>query len=200
MDDNSIEYIVKKKVIRDCFELDNIKKGRDLLYKLYLKEYHMISDIEQKRLILYNLIVAEKLLKNNQAVKVYSEILKTDMDNVKNYNLLYTKQYCWMLSFFLDSHKEELSKNDLLNLYTFSYEYYKNIESDMDMLNAKFNIELINNNFNNVLEIIKNIHNKSNDKRYKSVLIQMLDDIKLINIVLYKKVLVLINNNNYIVS
>jgi hypothetical protein len=193
--EDEIEDIIRNKVFIGCFGRGEFKRGKEILRKLYFQYYPILDNFETRRMILYNYIVGERMDTNIESViKKYSEQLKNDMDNEPNYKEMNTKEYCMMLAYYCDTHKKELGDVELISIYTFSYEYYKKIGSEIDMLNAKFNLALIKRDFKIVFEIIKGIHN-SNDKIYKAVLSQILNDIKNTSNEIYEQSLKIINNS-----
>ena len=162
------------------------------LKKLYMKLYNKLTDIEDKRLILYNLICAEYENGDLESVRLHSEQLKKDMDMV-NYKKDKPFLYANMLTYYIDSHSN-LSYDKVLEINKFYYDLYKdydNPKSDkyLDYLNSKFNLNLFLGNFKAVLEVIKDmLYIQNNTTEYKSLYKQMLDDIKNKDIDLYNEV------------
>lgn len=209
--------MIKKKTIKeivfgDIFEIwdnEGVEFARDKLKKLYLSKYDSLIDIEEKRLILHNLTVAEieigleKGLKVHEMsqVKFYSSILKNDMDNVKGYNegengCLYVR----VLINYIESHKKEMRKEELIEAYGLCYSIYekfedKNDNGHLNKLIAKFNLNLAKEKFTIVLEVLEDIlHN--NDTEYKKKSYEMIQDIKETNSLLYERVSFLLKENN----
>lgn len=194
--EDEIENKIRNEVFVGCFGRGEFNKGKKILQKLYYQYYPILDTFETKRMILYNYIVGERLDTNiEDIIKKCSEKLKNDMDNELNYKETNTKEYCMMLAYYCDTHKEELGKEELINIYTFSYNYYKKAGLEIDMLNSKFNLALTEKKFEIVFEIIKDIHN-SDDKIYQAVLSQMLNDLKNININKYIEIKVLLKKEN----
>ena len=162
------------------------------LKKLYMKLYNKLTDIEDKRLILYNLICAEYENGDLESVRLHSEQLKKDMDMV-NYKKDKPFLYANMLTYYIDSHPN-LSYDKVLEINKFYYDLYKDYDdpsSDkyLDCLNSKFNLYLFLGNFKAVLEVIKDmLYIQNNTTEYKSLYKQMLDDIKNKDIDLYNEV------------
>jgi hypothetical protein len=149
--ENEVELIIREEVFIKCFALNNkesIKRGRKILYRLYLQDYYKMDNMETKRLILYNLIYAERKLGNEHAVAEYTIQLKKDMDNTLNYKNEYQDKYCDMLSYYCDCEYIKISKEESLKCYQYSYRYFKDIYNNIDnstdiyirMMNMKFNI------------------------------------------------------------
>jgi hypothetical protein len=201
----TIKDIIFEDVFTKCFGLGRFKDGKVILQKLFYQYYNILDDFEEQRLILYNLMFAERMeartenkteyekKAHEEMVKVYSEQLKNDMDNIPNYKEDNPLNYCNLLMFYCDTHKEELSDEESTQYYTFLHDYYKKIGSDLEMQCARFNLALVQKNFDIIFEIIKDIGN-SDDKRYKSVLVQMLEDVKNIDNQKYNQITVIIEN------
>lgn len=193
---------IKYRVLIEIFKIwdyeeNGLEKARDELKKLYLKEYYKLHDIEDKRLILYNLAVAEKDLKNFESVKLYSKILKDEMDKVPNYKTGDTGcLYARMLMNYTESHKSELSKEELKGYYEFCYkvnEKYNDVKENgyLAKLIAKFNLSLLNENFNTVLEVVKDVIHNNINKQYAEALIGFKNDLKNVDEAFYEQVLLL---------
>ncbi|OSA95728.1 UNVERIFIED_ORG: hypothetical protein B2H93_04720 [Clostridium botulinum] len=199
--EEKIENEIRNKVFMGCFSNQNFDEGKAILYKYYLKYYTILNNFETKRLILYNLIVAERLTMNNDtAICNYVTQLKNDMDCIKNYKYEFTGEYCNMLSYYCDCKSIKLKKDELLKHYRFSYEYYntsyketKDIISYIHMKNMEFNIYKITKKFTKVLEVVEDLHKISHDIA-KAVLKQILEDIKMLNVDLYKESVNIIDN------
>lgn len=194
--EKKIEHTIKNKVFAECFAKGNFEVGAKILRKFFFQYYHIISCIEIKRLILYNLMWVEENYYNNLAiVKIYSERLKNDMDAIPNYKEEQADKYLSMLTCYLDSHKGEIDKKELIYIYEYGYNYYKKIGKTIEKLNFKYNLEITKKNFIEILNIIEDIHSNDIDMKYKVLLEQILKDIKEINIETYEKALKIIDIN-----
>jgi nucleoside diphosphate kinase len=202
---------IKKRVLGEIFDdWDNkgVEVARDKLKKMYFSEYDMLTYIEERRLILHNLIVAEIEIgrKNGlevyemSQVKFYTSILKNDMDNEIGYKegdnaCLYAR----VLINYIESHKKELTRKEIIEGYEFCYHIYENIEDKNDngylnKLVAKFDLNLAKENFSIVLEILEDIlHN--NNTEYEKKFNELIKEIKTVNELLYNKVLLLKQSN-----
>lgn len=200
--EEKIENEIRNKVFIGCFSARNEKKGKKILNKLYLQHYHSIKNIDTKKLILYNLIYAERSTTNNETViQKYVKELKCDMDKTPNYKNKKTGDYCDMLSYYCDCNLD-ISKEDLLKYYGFCYRYYKKlykidkkIQNFIYMNNMRFNISKIEKNFKKVLDVVKDLHNIEDVSiKAKVVLEQILEDIKRLDDTLYKASMNIIKN------
>jgi len=176
------------------------EQGRKILQKLYLKEYYTLDDMVTKRHILYRLIVAERLSDKGteEAVCKYVKQLKKDMDNTPNYKEKYKGHYIDMMSYYSDCEFIEMSNEELMNYYDYSFNYYKQLyEIDnsvtiyIRMVNMQFNISKLQKNFEIILNIIENLHNIP-DEKATSTLKQMLCDIENMDKQLYNESLKII--------
>lgn len=194
--------------IFDTWDNEGVEFARDKLKKLYLSKYDNLIDIEEKRLILHNLTVAEIEIgyKNNmklyemETVKMYTTILKNDMDKVQNYKTgenacLYVR----VLINYTECHKSELSKDELKKIYEYCYKVYEQYDDTnengyLNKLVAEFNLNLISENFNIVLKVLEDIlHN--NNAQYQEKFEELLNEVMETNSFLYKRVLLLKQNN-----
>ncbi|WP_252241599.1 hypothetical protein [Clostridium sp. ZBS18] len=201
--EDKIENEIRNKVFIGCFSRQNFDEGKAILYKYYLKYYTRLNHFETQRLILYNLIVAERMTTNNDtAICNYVKQLKKDMDNIKNYKNEFTGSYCNMLSYYCDCKSINLKKDELLEYYKFSHEYYKSSYKEnkdvinyIHMKNMEFNIYKVTKNFKKVLNIVRDLH-KISHSIAKAVLKQILEDMKTLNIDLYKESVNIIENTS----
>lgn len=187
------------------------KEGRKKLYRLYLDEYSKLKNMLIKYNLLYKLIYAEYMIeyvvgekRNKQAIYQYIIQLKSDIDKHEHFKEDYTGEYCNILSVLCDCKEVKLSKEERLEYYDFSFNYYKkryeknNEEYDyIRMLNIKFNINKLKSNFVELLSIVKEIH-IINDTKAKNTLTQMLNELKVIDVNLYNKAIKFIRENKMI--
>ena len=202
---------IKERVLEDVFDIwDNkgVEFARDELKKMYLREYSMLTDIEDKRLILHNLAVAEKDSKNGsmESVKQYTKILKEDMDKVPNYKTGETAcLYARVIMNYAESNKNELSKEELKEIYEYCYKVYrkyddKNENGYLTKLISKFNLSLINENFNTVLSVFEDVLIHNNNTQYAEALNGFENDIKNVDEALYNQALLLKQNRQTKIS
>jgi tetratricopeptide (TPR) repeat protein len=202
--EKKVEKIVND-VCTNCFCMGLFDKGREILQKLYLKDYNYLDNIHTRRDLLYRLIVAERRSEKGteEAVKMYVKQLKYDMDNTPNYKEENLGEYLSMMSYYTDCKGIILNNDELIEYYDCSYKYNKKIyeinkstDSYIKMKIAKFNKARLQKNFSIVLELVKDIHN-INDSKAISTLEQMLCDIKELDNKLYKKAFELVNTVNF---
>lgn len=191
--------------IFDIWDNKGVEYAISELRKLYFEKYHKLTDMEEKRLILYNLMAGEAENNNWEAVRLYSKQLKEDMDNTENYKENSKDLYAKMLTFYRDSNLDTLSYDEINEINEFYYDLFKDYTDPkdikfLDMLNAKFNLNLFNKNFSIVIEVIQTmlIH-KVNSTEYCTLLNQMYNDVKNTDESLYKTILKLEMEYNTIV-
>jgi len=207
---------IKERVLGEIFDdWDDVNKGvivaRDKLKKMFMIDYPKLKyeAIEEKRLILYNLAVSEieigysKGLKiyEMESVKLYLSILKNEMDKFEGYKegddtaCLYVR----VLTNYIESHKKELTKEELIKNYELCYKIYEKYEDKNEngcicKLMAKFNMYMTIGNFNMLLDILEEIHN-SDDPQYKKSFNELVDEIKETNNFFYQRVQLLLKQN-----
>ena len=206
---------IKDRIFGEIFDdWDNrgVEVARDKLKKMFMVDYPMLSDkdIEEKRLILHNLAVAEiEIQRDNglevyemESVKLYTSILKKDMDNVIGYKegddtaCLYAR----VLINYIESHKKILSKKELIEAYEVCYKIYsefedKNDNGHLSALVAKFNLNMATGNFNILLNIFEELIHNSNDIEYNKKLEELIKEVRQNNNLLYEKILLLLKQN-----
>jgi len=208
---------IKKRVLIDIFDIwdDKINGGvyiaRDKLKKMFMTEYPFLKyeEIEEKRLILHNLTVAEidigkeKGLKiyEMESVKLYTSILKNEMDKVEGYKEGDTGfLYVGVLNNYTESHKKELTKKELIENYTTCYKIYEKYEKENEYghlykLIAKFNINLVKGNFSILLNILEELIHNNDDTEYKRSFNELERELKETNSLLYQRVSTLLKLN-----
>ncbi|MBY6838753.1 hypothetical protein [Clostridium botulinum] len=193
--EEKIENEIRNKVFIGCFSRQNFDEGKAILYKYYLKYYTRLNHFETQRLILYNLIIAERMTTNNDtAICSYVKQLKKDMDNIENYKHEFTGEYCKMLTYYCDCDLD-ITENEKLKCYNFCLEYYsktykitQDIDSFINLKIIEFSISIAEKNFNKVLKIIEDLHILKHIKS-ETTIKQMLNDLSKIDIILYKDVM-----------
>lgn len=202
--EKEIDNIIDYDIFKD-FDNENYEKGRDKLKKLYLKYYHFTENMNIKWRILYNIIYAEnkiyirstsdsKKADVHQLIKKHTTMLKNEMET----NLKYLKdnrgRYCDVLSYYIPYNKEDLTKSEIINLYSISYDIF---EKDLSKkyternflcaISAKFNLYLMLEDEEVVLDILdtlSSLHNSQADLMIED----MFKDMKETNIDLYERI------------
>jgi len=193
--EEEIEEIIRNRVFIGCFGTGDFPAGKKILQKLYFQHYPFLDDIEIKRLISYNYIVAESMEKekNEDLICKLVTQLKNDMDKEPNYKENFTGKYLDMMSYYTDCKGIVLSKEELINYYDFSYNYWKKryksenkIEYYMWMQIVRFDKEKLLKNFPHILEIIKDIHSINNEQTLSTIK-RMLNEVEKLDKQLYEK-------------
>lgn len=193
--------IIRQLVTEDIFKIwdtKGVEYAKIELQKLYFKSYNELKDIEDKRLILWNLIVACRELGDMESVKIYTEQLKKDMDNTPKYKTTDKNWYARMLTAYRDSHENELTKDELIKINMFCYNAYRKYTNPddgnyMNMLVTKFNLTLSLKQYDMVFEVIRIVLH-TNKKQHDNILYQMIEDVRKEDINLYKQVQLLIES------
>ena len=193
--ENEIKYICERYLM-----VGNFEDAKKALYRTYLKEYNNIITIVTKRNLLYRLIIAEENTTNNiETIKLFSKQLFDEMNNITNYKELFTEFYIDISNYYCSSHEQDLSKEELLKEYSFSYDYYKKIyeicnteDCYLKMMIAKFNIDRTNDNYEEMINIVMELY-KEDDLKYQEVVIELLNKINKTDCILYFKILKMVN-------
>jgi len=205
INEDAIERLFKKKLDEayDIWDGVNGKKG-DIdkaiieLQKLFLQMHDKLKKIENRRLLLNGLVVAELLTKKPehlQSAKLHSKLLLDELNSIPNYKKENKHKYSKALNNYIDSYKDELSNEEKIKAYEEYYDAFKTCTPNDTMgyfnkLTAKFNISLLERNDNIVLQIMDILlHN--NNKQYQDQFECFEKEIKKTDVALYKNVLLL---------
>lgn len=180
------------------------EKARDMLKKMSFQKINDSTDIEDKRLIFHNLAtVIMKIGEDKNSAKYYSKLVKDMLDSYPNYkdNQTNKERYCRALNNYTECYKDELTTEELKEIYKFHYETYKNYNYDeehvdeyREKLIAQFNLNLLKRNFILVLNTVKDMIIHNNNSQYEEALQSFINDIKDKDDVLYSQVLLLEEN------
>lgn len=203
-DKRSITERIQKDVY-DAWDFKGVDKARDMLQRMYFQELNTLTDIDEIRLLLSDLTNAEiKCIEQNlngniESAKLYARTLKSILENHPNYlNTQQHKQcYAKALNNYVYCYKKELPKDELIYIYKFCYETYKrcdpyNEEGYLEKLIAQLNLNLLTQNFNNVLKVAEDMLIHNNTTQYNEALQELISEIEKIDIVLHKQILLLI--------
>lgn len=184
----------------------NPEVARDIIKKMYYREFNELTDVEEQRLILHNLVCSE-LDANNKEVtnssKKWSRDLIAFLNTKTEYVEINLEKYTSAMNNYIYTHKDELDNKELIVAYEKYYKVFEKYEyiergSDDDIkkyvqkMNAKFDLNLIKGNFNIVLEIFEDmlIHNDNHD--CGNALNYFLKDTKEVNVELHNQMLLLL--------
>jgi tetratricopeptide (TPR) repeat protein len=177
------------------------EKAKDMLQKIYFQRFARLKNIEEQRIVLHNLTtVIMQIREDMNSAKFYSKVLKDILDNYPNYlnTQLNKERYCRALNNYTECYKEELSKEELIKIYKFCFDTYKDykynkINEYLEKIIAEFNLNLTSGNYNQVLIILENLIIHNNTPEYKEELKIFMNDIKNTNQELYIKAQVLLS-------
>lgn len=177
------------------------EKAKDMLQKIYFQRFSRLKNIEEQRIVLHNLTtVIMQIREDMNSAKFYSKVLKDMLDNCPNYlsTQLNKERYCRALNNYTECYKEELSKEELIKIYKFCFDTYKDynynkINEYLEKIIAEFNLNLTSGNFNQVLIILENLIIHNNTPEYEEELKIFMNDIKNANQKLYMQAQVLLS-------
>jgi uncharacterized UPF0160 family protein len=188
---------------------DNVSKpqAREMLRKIFFQCGNKFKSIECRRLVLHNLTtIIMQILKDNgisdmSEAKPYAKSLKDMLDTYPNYtnNQINKERYCKALNNYTVCFEDELTKDEIIEMYQFCYDTYKdyeynNIDKYMEKLIAKFNLYLAKGNFKIVFLVVEDLIIHNNTTEYDDTLKSFIKDIKNADISLYNDVLLLMKN------
>lgn len=205
------EETIIEKMERIYYVWDFVSKeqAKEMLQKMYLQS-DKLKNIEEQRLVLHNLTTVIMQIEKKKPfsemdmsqAKHYSKTLIDILDSYPNYKKtqLNKERYCKALNNYTVCHEDELTKEELTNIYQFiydtykKYDYEKDKEKYMEKLIADFNVNLAKQNFNQVLKVVEDLILHNNTTEYDETLKSFVKDIENADIISYKKVLLLIEN------
>jgi hypothetical protein len=202
MDEEDKIMIEEMNEVYDAWDYVSKEKAELMLRKIYLKKFNKLKNIENRRLILHNLTtVIMKINKDINSARHFSKLLIDMLDNYPNYKDLQInkERYCRALNNYTECFKGELNEKELIKIYEFCYETYKdytykNKEEYMEKIIAKFNLNLLNGNFILVIDSVKDVMIHNNNSQYEETLQSFMKDIEGKNNVLYRQALLLKQN------
>lgn len=184
------------------------EKAKLMLQRLYFEKFNYLEDVEDQRLIIHNLTTVTMQIENKKEIKDrdmtqakhYAKTTKELLDNYPNYlNSQENKErYCRALNNYTECNKEELSKEELIKIYKFCFDTYKDynynkINEYLEKIIAEFNLNLTSGNFNQVLIILENLIIHNSTPEYEEELKIFMNDIKNTSQELYVKAQVLLS-------
>ena len=131
---------------------------------IYMENYHELKNLEDKRLIVYNL--AWLLAKQNRydESKFYLLDLKNEMEQDKSYMEEYENKYCNLLMLYIEV-DQDIPKEEYYNNCKMLNQYYKRIGAKEQELITAYNIAIIEKNTQKINEILIYI-NKNKDVKF----------------------------------
>jgi hypothetical protein len=199
------EEIILEKMEEIYYVWDYVSKeqARDILKKMYFQEINDYKNIESKRLVLHNLTtVIMQIRKDMNSAKFYSKTLKDMLDNYPNYKStqINKERYCKALNNYTVCYEDELTSEELIEIYGFCYETYKDydhnhVDQYLEKLIAEFNLSLIKRDLNQVFIVVENLIIHTTTKQHEEILQNFIDSIEIISKELYEEVLSLIEIN-----
>jgi hypothetical protein len=168
---------------------------------MHIGEYPELNKVSEKRLILHNLVCIEREIDGDtNSAKQWSKELLDYLESEPEYIEINLEEYAKAINNYVETHKAELSKEELIERYEFCYNVYKDCEYEsnpngyIEKRIAQFNLSLIQGNFNIVLEVFKDVLIHNNDSDYETTLSGFITDIKNSNNNIYNQALLLKQN------
>lgn len=155
----------------------NDKGSIKKLFKLYNCD---LEDMDDKYFVLINLAIISKRNKNFDGAKIYlNEII-----NILNMCDGFEMEKAVSLWLYIELKKNELTKDELLEIYTNIYNNIKHLgEDDENVLATKGNIAFLNNDYEGILDIFKSCL----DRQYIQTSTAILKELYEKNTIIYNK-------------
>jgi tetratricopeptide (TPR) repeat protein len=166
-----------------AFSRNKFDEGKKILKKLYLRYFNNINDLETKRIIEYNLALAEYQTGNKEGAKKYITEIRNEIEKDRNYIELEKINYCRILNLYNETYKEEIDEEDYRWSYNYIAETYKLIGAYGEYAIAISNIYTLDKNYRKTLELLKEVI-KLDDERvgyYSMELLREINDNSLHN-------------------
>jgi tetratricopeptide (TPR) repeat protein len=200
---------MKQKMIQEVYpvwDIEGVESARDLLKKMSLRDFNLLADIEEQRLLLHNLTTTElKTGKKEdlESARFHSKMLKELLENYPNYmdDQENRERYARALNNYVECYKENMAKEELVKIYEFCYNTYKDFNYDcpsgyLEKIIAKFNLNLTTSKFNMVFECFQDILIHKDDSQYKEALEGFKKDLKNTDELLYKQMLFIMKDKD----
>lgn len=166
----------EKNDIRFLMRSGDFEQAYKKLFRCFNKQYESVGD---NWFVLYYLSYVCKQLREISKSKYYVEILRDYIYQFKDYNT----EKCWALWLYIEINKDSMSKEQLNNEYDKLIEGF-NLPNDSEkIIGLKNSKDVINRNFENV----KKNFLKCLEKHYIDTVKAMINEIKDINLELYKE-------------
>ena len=120
---------------------------------MYLQNYSKLNDLEDKRLIAYNLSWLLAKQGRNEEAKHYLLDLKNEMEQDKYYREEYENKYCDLLMLYLEV-DQDITREEYYNSCKMLNDYYKKIHSKEHELITLCNIAIIENDIDKINKIL----------------------------------------------
>lgn len=182
----------------------DVKVARDTLRKMYYGECDKRMSVEDHRLILHNLVCSELEAHGiTNSAKLWAKALLDYLNNEPEYVKHNAGEYGKAINNYLETHKSDMTKYELIDMYERYYEIFKNyeykengtddeIKQYLEKMISKFNLNLIKGNFNIVLDIIEDVLIHNNNYDCNRTLNSFIGDVRNTDIETYKKILLLL--------
>lgn len=120
---------------------------------IYMENYHELKNLEDKRLIVYNL--AWLLAKQNRydESKFYLLDLKNEMEQNKQYVEEYENKYCNLLMLYIEV-DQDITKEEYCNTCKMLNKYYKKIGAKEQELITECNLAIVEKDMDKINEIL----------------------------------------------
>ena len=130
------------------------------LKMMYLQNYSSLNDLEDKRLIAYNLSWLLAKQGRNEEAKHYLLDLKNEIEQDKIYIEEYENKYCNLLMLYLEV-DQDITKEEYYNTCKMLNDYYKKIHSKEQELITSYNLAVAEGNTDEINKIL--IYIKENE-------------------------------------
>lgn len=155
----------------------NDERGIKRLFKLYNCE---LEDMDDKYFVLINSAIISKRNKNFEGAKIYLN----ELIDILNKHEGFKMEKAISLWLYIELKKNELTKDELLDIYINIYDNIKHLgEDDESVLATKGNIAFLNNNYEEVL----NIFESCLSRQYIQTSTAILNELQEKNVIIYNK-------------
>ena len=193
---------IYEKEIRSLFCTRETEKASKILRKLYLTRYNTLTDMEEKRTLLYSLAIAEYMNQRKDMANKYIKMWIEEMDRECKYKNDRSDVYADALTVYCEINKGSISKEEYKEINRINYEIYKKLNLKTAMYTALYNMEVTDRNFNKILGILEDLHTMylpiaktSEGEKILGLMKQIQEEMKdICNIVCYSKVEKIIAN------
>lgn len=161
-----IERVIMSKVFPSFSERGGkgFEKGKRILNKLYLQYFNSIDDLETKRLIAYNLALAEYQTDNKEGAKKIITEIKNEVEKDNEYIEAEKVNYGRILNLHNELYKSEMNEDELKGSYNKIAQVYKEVGAFEEYAVTIANIYTMDKQYNKTLELLKKVIELKDEK------------------------------------
>ena len=179
--------------LKKLFIMEELDKVTRKLVKMYNKNYEYVLD---KNFILKNLAL---VYKKTNMIEISRYYLNLGIENIKSEKLTFPVEYYELQWLNIELNKDRLDNEQMLNIYTDMYEYYKKLGHKRNEYCLLCNIYRLKKEYGYMEDLLYEVYN-SEFENIDDTIKEILQDFKVLGDTYYNKALKIINKSYEITS